>query len=101
MCRRWRQVVFASPLRLNIRVLCKHGTPVRKNLGIWPTFPIHIEYLYPKTIESIDEDSVIAALEHTDRVSAIGLWLTGSQLGKTITVMQQPFPALTHLCLWM
>ena len=101
VCRRWRQVVFASPLRLNIRILCKHGTPVRKNLGIWPTFPIHIEYLYPKTIEGADEDSVIAALEHTDRVSAIGLWLTGSQLGKTITVMQQPFPALTHLCLWM
>ena len=101
VCRRWRQVVFASPLRLNIRILCKHGTLVRKNIGIWPTFPIHIEYLYPKTIEGVDEDSVIAALEHTDRVSAIGLWLTGSQLGKTIAVMQQPFPALTHLSLWM
>jgi hypothetical protein len=45
VCQRWRQVVFGSPLRLNLRILCTYGTPVRKHLDIWPNFPIHIEYL--------------------------------------------------------
>jgi hypothetical protein len=44
VCQRWRQIVFASPRRLNLQILCTHGTPVRKNLGIWPAFPIAIDY---------------------------------------------------------
>ena len=99
VCQRWRQVVFASPLRLNLRILCKPGTPVRKHLDIWPIFPIHIEYMIPEAIEGID-DNIVAALEHPDRVSAVGLYrVTGPQLGTMIAVMQEPFPALTHLCL--
>ena len=30
VCRRWRQIIFASPRRLNLLLLCKEGTPVRK-----------------------------------------------------------------------
>ncbi|KAN0128303.1 hypothetical protein V8E53_013887 [Lactarius tabidus] len=98
VCQRWRQVVFGSPLRLNLRILCTYGTPVRKHLDIWPNFPIHIEYIQDG-LEYNDEDNVIAALDHTNRLSAVGLSLTGRQLGKIVTVMQQPFPALTHLYL--
>ena len=43
VCPRWRQVVFASPLRLNLQILCTFRTPVRRSLDIWPTFPLHIE----------------------------------------------------------
>ena len=46
-----------------------------------------------------DEDDIIAALEHPDRVSSVGLRLTGPQLEKMATVMQEPFPALKHLFL--
>ena len=100
VCQRWRRAVFASPLRLDLRIFCTHGTPVRKDLYIWPTFPIHVEYLFRENIEGIDEDNVIAALEHPDRVSAVGLYrVTGPQLGKMIPVMQEPFPALAHLFL--
>jgi hypothetical protein len=113
VCQKWRQVVFASPHRLNLRILCTHGTPVRKNLDIWPHVPIHIEYLRRKTIEgidednsetieSIDEDNIIVALEHPDRVCSVGLdLLTGSQLRKVTTVMLVPFPALRYLFLSM
>ncbi|KAH9056310.1 hypothetical protein EDB87DRAFT_1260555 [Lactarius vividus] len=38
VCRRWRQITFASPRRLNLQILCIDGTPVRKNLGIWPDY---------------------------------------------------------------
>ena len=97
VCPRWRQVVFASPLRLNLQILCTFRTPVRRSLDIWPTFPLHIEYSYLNM--RIDEDNVIAALEHPDRVSVVSLRLTGPQLGKIIAVMQEPFPALRYLCL--
>jgi hypothetical protein len=100
VCQRWRQVVFASPLRLNLRIRCTHGTPVRKDLDIWPTFPIHLEYLPPETIKDIDEGNIIAALEHPDRVSAVGLCrVTGQQLENMVTVMQEPFPALRYIFL--
>jgi hypothetical protein len=101
VCQRWRQVVFGSPLRLNLRILCTHGTPVQKHLEIWPKFPIHIEYIRndSEPMERNDEDNVIAALDHPDRLSAVGLSLTGRQLGKIVTVMQEPFPAMKHLSL--
>jgi hypothetical protein len=35
VCKRWRQLVFSSPRRLDLQILCTYGTPVRKNLGIW------------------------------------------------------------------
>ena len=106
VCQRWRQVVSASPLRLDLRILCTYGTPVRKYLDVWPTIPINIDY-FIKTVEGIDdkidEDNLIVALGHTDRVSSIcsvEREPTGARLlRKMVTVMQEPFPALTHLLL--
>ena len=50
-------------------------------------------------IECTDEDNIIAALDRPDRVSVVSLLLTGRQLRKMVTVMQQPFPSLRHLFL--
>ena len=44
-----------------------------------------------------DEENIIIALEHADRVGYLGLHLTDSLLGKLATLIQKPFPALTHL----
>ena len=96
VCRRWREIVFASPHRLDLRIVCKHGTPVRENLGIWPALPIVFEYQNYMTPN--DEDNILAALQHSDRVSHLKLHaVTGSLLGKMATVMQRPFPVLTRL----
>jgi hypothetical protein len=98
VCHRWRQIVFASPTRLNLKILCTHGRPVRKSLDVWPTFPLVIRYEgyeYPA-----DEDDIIAALEHPSRVCDVRLHVSGPQLGRIATVLQEPFPALTHLLLW-
>ena len=102
VCQRWRQIVFASPHRLNLRILCTYRTPVRKNLDIWPPFPIIIDYynLHSKRgIPPNDEDNAVAAFDsaHIDRVCFVRLDVTGLQLGKIATVMQEPFPVLTHL----
>jgi hypothetical protein len=95
VCRRWRQVVFASPRRLNLRT---HGTPVR-NLGIWPAFPIVMDYYYysKSGLMSNDEDDVVAILEHPDRVCDLRLSVLDSQLEKIAMAMQKPFPALSRL----
>ncbi|KAH9170283.1 hypothetical protein EDB89DRAFT_2230720 [Lactarius sanguifluus] len=96
VCRTWRQVVFASPRRLHLQIHCTYGTPVRKNLGIWPPFPIAIDYP-GRCLTPNDEDNVIATLKHPDRVCFVRLCVTGSQLERVATVMQEPFPVLTHL----
>jgi hypothetical protein len=70
------------------------------NLGIWPPFPIIIDYRYSwSLITPNDEDNVIAALdpEHLDRICSIRLYVTHSQLDKLTTVMKEPFPALECL----
>jgi len=102
ICRRWRQVVFTSPLRLDLRIFCTKGAPVRKNLCIWPRLPIVLSYYYGLRGHCLapgDEDNVIAALEHPDRVSSLDLEVTGSQLRSIATVMQEPFPLLRRLWL--
>ncbi|KAH9167717.1 hypothetical protein EDB89DRAFT_2232256 [Lactarius sanguifluus] len=98
VCQRWRQIIFASPRRLNLETLCTYGTPVRKYLVIWPAIPIVMQYgHYRSSIVPNDEDNVIAALEYPDRVCRVMLYVTASQLGKIATMMQEPFPKLTRL----
>ncbi|KAH9163255.1 hypothetical protein EDB89DRAFT_575917 [Lactarius sanguifluus] len=98
VCRKWRQIILESPLRLNLQILCTHKTPVRKNLGIWPAFPIAISYYPPGTSKRpLGQANVINAFKHLDRVCYVSLNLTVPQLGKMVTVMQEPFPVLTYL----
>ena len=47
------------------------------------------------------EDDIIAALEHPGRVRYLGLNLTGMQLERMIPVMQDPFPVLTSLDIYL
>jgi hypothetical protein len=94
VCQRWRQIVFASPHRLNLQILCTHGSPVKKNLRIWPAFPIVLSL---KGLTPYDEVTAINALEHLDRVRDVRFEGTGSELGRMVTMMQKPFPVLTRL----
>jgi hypothetical protein len=99
VCRKWRQIIFESPCCLNLQILCTRGTLFKKSLGIWPDFPIAINYWGPTRLTSpMEEDDVIAALEHPDRVCRIKLQITGPQLEKMATVLHKPsFPVLTYL----
>ena len=94
VCQRWRQIVFASPHRLNLRILCTRSTSVRKLLYIWPPLPICLSYMSKSRSNA---DDAIAALEHGDRVSYVELNVTGPLLEKLEEVMQVPFPVLTQL----
>ena len=97
VCRGWRSVVFGSPCRLGLRLLCTAGTSVRETLEVWPLLPmVLIVYSHANS----DTDNIIAALEHKDRICICDLdfWgVAGSQMGEVLGAMQQPFPAFTSL----
>ena len=95
VCRRWRCVVFGSPCRLNLRLVCSPEIPARgKGLGVWPVLPLVIKGI----ISSTSTDIVVVAPEHRDRVCRIDLRVNGrSQWDKVMAEMQVPFPALTDL----
>jgi len=101
--RRWRQVVFASPLRLNLQLECTPTTPAREMLDTWPPLPIRIEAMlnqYPNSNSGAYDDNVVAALEHRDRIRGITIWgLSSYLLDKIAPVMLEPLPALTILSL--
>jgi hypothetical protein len=101
VCQRWRRIIFASPRGLDLKILCTYGTPVKKNLGCWPPFPIIVDYFTwsGPGLPPIYEDDVIAALEHPDRVRSIKLSVTSSLLGTVASVMQEPFLGLKTLLL--
>jgi hypothetical protein len=97
VCRNWRSVVFGSPRRLNLRLLCTPETPVRKALAIWPCLPIFVQQRQYGSLGG-DSDNIVAALEHNDRVCEIDLFdISSSHLEKALAAMQEPFPALTRL----
>ena len=100
VCQRWRRIVFSSPRGLGLIILCTYGTPVKKNLGCWPPFPIIVDYFTWSGMGSPPnhEDDVTAALEHPDRVRIIKLAVTSSILGIVVSV-QEPFLGLEALWL--
>src|SRR6266852_9305133 len=67
--RRWRSVVFQSPRRLNLRLLCTPKTRAR-DIDIWPLLPLIIHDSYG-ILTTSHVDNTIAALEHNDRVRQI------------------------------
>ena len=101
VCRRWRNVVFSSPRRLHLQLLCKPGRPVTEMLDIWPKLPIFVLYddtSYPVVKET---DNVISALKLKGSVSRIDLTVSSSPATweKFAAVMQDPFPMLEDLSL--
>ena len=99
VCRRWRQLIFASPIHLDLQLLCTRRTPIKKDLGLWPAFPLVIDYHYFRDARLPTLENIFTALEQRDRVRHINISVPGSLFGELFAAMEKPFPALTHLCL--
>ena len=94
VCRRWRGLVFASPRRLDVRLVCTAGTSVRDTVDIWPALPLDIQ----DDITTKRVDNIISVLKLKDRVCKIDLdGVTKSKMEEICTVMREPFPDLTDL----
>ena len=111
VCRRWRNLVFGSPRRLNLQLQCNNNTPRRLNLqlqrnkytpakdplDVWPALPINIA---GNMLSSSGNDSVIAVLGKSSRVRKVCLYFhnfAGWKLEEVLAQMQVPFPELTVL----
>ncbi len=94
VCRRWRSLVFASPRRLDLRLVCTARTSARETLDVWPAFPLEIQ----DDITTKRVDNIISVLKLRDRVCKIDLdGVTKSKMEQVSLVMQDPFPDLTDL----
>ena len=90
--------VCITALRLDLCLLCRPKTPVRKTLDVWPPLPIEI---LSDGAHDDDIANIIAALEHRDRIRKIWFYhLPSLQWEQLAPMMQEPFPALTFLQLW-
>jgi F-box-like len=98
VCRKWRNIVFESPLRLNLRIHCYPTTPVREKLDVWPALPITLEQYDEVWQPKSGVVNVAAALEQNNRICHIGLSsVPSSQMGEILAAMHKPFPVLTYL----
>ena len=101
-CRKWRRIVFASQRALHLRLICTHGTPVRKILACWPaTLPIVVEYGGTPRLDAPapeDEDNVMATLKQSNRVISISLTVTTALQARLSTIVS-PFSELEDLVL--
>ena len=102
VCQIWRQIVFASPLSLNLRLYCTHGTPILKSLDCWPAIPIIVNYGGVPNLDSPspeDDDNIIAALKQSSRIGSISLTVTDSLLEKLVAI-SEPFTQLEDIVLF-
>ena len=107
VCRRWRNIVFGSPLRLNLALVCTDKTPARDTLIIWPPLPLVIYAIWCTGYYGTDSDfkfltdsvdNIIAVLERRDRVCEIILEdVPNSRSEDIFAAIQKPFPELTYL----
>ena len=95
ICQRWRNIVLASPRRLNLRIECTNKTRVREKLEVWPALPIVVSGVCDS---QACLDNIRAVLEHGDRIMSINLIATSSwDLEEVFAALEAPFPALTDL----
>ena len=106
VCRKWRNIIFEAPRRLNLQLVCTDRTPAREMLDAWPLLPIIIRssqwgsHLGISKYSALGLDNIVAALEHNDRIHRIALKLFADQQSTVFEAMQEPFPALTNLNLY-
>ena len=98
VCKRWRSIVFASPHRLQLQLVCTNKRPVQNMLDIWPELPIVIITRRGMS-QSQDANNIIAALKQHNRVAKIDIEeIPNSFLTRMGAMeMRDPFSALTSL----
>jgi hypothetical protein len=101
VCRKWRNVVFGSPLRLDLRVNYEpHRTSLRETMVVWPSLRIAVSEDCDLLLDDKEMDNFVAVFEHSDRICRLSLGQIRSwQLEKVLAAMQRPFPALKRLYL--
>ena len=95
--RKWRIVVFGSPRRLNLRLLCTARTPIKEKLDVWSPLPIVVR---GDGHGKWGTENIFAAIKYSDRICQLCLLpFPRPQMEIVMAAMQKPFPLLTGLYL--
>ena len=98
VCRRWRYLVLESAHYLQVSLVCARGTPVAVMLAHSPPFPIIIDHFDEyQDLTADDEEGIILALQHRDRVRRIRIMKPIPILQKLIVTLDGKFPILEYL----
>jgi hypothetical protein len=98
VCKRWRSIVFASPHRLKLQLLCTNKRPVQNTLDIWPELPIVIR-AKRRMAKAQDANNIIAVVKQHNRVRNIEIKFVQISFMKKLRAMrmEDPFLVLTSL----
>ena len=98
VCHRWRYLIFDSAFHLQVSLVCARGTPVADMLAHSPPVPLIIDHIDDEYFLSAeDEEGIILALQHRDRVRRIRIRKSVSIVQKLVIALEGEFPILEHL----
>ena len=99
VCRRWRYLILDSAFHLQVSLVCARGTPVADMLAHSPPVPLIIDHIDEEyhVLTAEDEEGIILALQHRDRVRRIRIRKSVSILQKLVNALGGEFPILEHL----
>ena len=99
VCRRWRYLVLESAFYLQVSLVCARGTPVADMLAHSPPVPLIIDHIDEEyhILSPEDEEGIILALKHRDRVRRIRITKSVSILQKLVIALDGEFPILEYL----
>ena len=98
VCRRWRYRVLGSASYLGLCLVCTYGTPVADMLAHSPLLPIIIDHIdRAREITAADEEGIMFALQHRNRVRCIRLRIPIPKLEKVLLAIGDEFPMLEYM----
>ena len=98
VCRRWRHLVYESAFHLRLSLVCTRGTPVADMLAHSPSLPLTIDHFDEyQDITAEDEEGIIFALQHHDRVRHVRLLKPISILQKLVIALDGEFSNLEYV----
>ncbi|KAF8264560.1 hypothetical protein EI94DRAFT_1738155 [Lactarius quietus] len=100
VCRTWQHLILASRTRMDLHLVCTYGTPITTMLAHSPPLPLII--YFPGRLGDAsgkDEEDVVFALQHHERVRRIHLRASAASLPKLVNAMACEYPTLQRLVL--
>ncbi|KAI0259608.1 hypothetical protein BC834DRAFT_610404 [Gloeopeniophorella convolvens] len=98
VCRRWRELIIASPKSLQLRTLCGVHLPMVDIIRHSPPFPLIVNSSGSKAaLSSKQVDALIFALGHLDRLCEVSLYMTPAVSDKFVASVRGEAPNLEQL----
>ena len=100
ICQRWRSLIFASPSRLNLYVVCTKVTPIEEILAYFPHLPLEVNYMFLWEREQRQaQRNVLLSLQRRHHLRSINLRAPDAVLQRMVIPLDDEFPLLDRLAI--